>query len=361
MSPQISIVTPTFNRKSTLPDLLASLEQQQGTIEWEWIAVDDGSTDGSWEWLQEAAANDSRVRALRREGHPKGANRCRNQGMDSARGDLVVFFDSDDILMPEALANRVAAMESAGPEIDFLAWQAEIFREQPGDLGTLWNFGLGGDPLTRFFALDPPWPVSGPTWRREYLQRLGVRWREKLPSWQDYVWHAEILQHSPNFQMVCARDHQVRMEGETHKTTAEVFKKRPVKHLRAQETEVRRLVTICRLAKTLNPERRYWLATNFGLFANDYAMTGSRAQALGILFRGAISLPAEIPYFLRAAWFHSFSRSRLAQLAKLSNTEQGFLPGRRPRCGEYRFRGSVSMLENPSPPESTAAYFPSPN
>ncbi len=205
--PRISVIIPTKNRRDLLVQTLASVvAQTEG--DWEAIVVDDGSTDGTLGYLRAAAREDERIRVLRRRGPIGGACVARNQGLAAARSDTIVFLDSDDILEPFALEDRLAALAQK-PEIDFLVNQARCFRQQPGDMNTLWNVdppGLTPDAdIDRFLRRDIPWQTTGATWRRRALARLssprchGPRggglgpWDEHAPSGQDLEMHVRAL------------------------------------------------------------------------------------------------------------------------------------------------------------------------
>ncbi len=97
--PSVSIVLPTFNRRSTLPRAIKSVLAQTWT-DWELIVVDDGSTDGSAD-LVEAIA-DPRVRLARQSN--RGAAAARNHGLSLCRGRWITFLDSDDEWLPNFLA-----------------------------------------------------------------------------------------------------------------------------------------------------------------------------------------------------------------------------------------------------------------
>ncbi len=105
MSPRLSVIIPTRNALSTLPRAMASaLALPLDPIEI--VVIDDGSTDGTWEWLEAATARDPRIVKLRRTAN-HGVSAARNAGIAVARAPLVGFLDADDIWQPEAIAARV--------------------------------------------------------------------------------------------------------------------------------------------------------------------------------------------------------------------------------------------------------------
>ena len=92
-----SVVIPTYNRLPILQKCLQALQQQQLVdeiaIKYEIVLVDDGSTDGTLEWLKENATNFPHVRSLSQ--NHAGPAAARNLGVQHARGDIIVFIDSD--------------------------------------------------------------------------------------------------------------------------------------------------------------------------------------------------------------------------------------------------------------------------
>ncbi len=102
--PKVSVIVPVYNDKSHIDALLRSLLEQDFE-EYEIIAVDDRSTDGSWERL-ETYTDDPRLRALRSPVNG-GSGKCRNIGASQARGDIIAFIDSDCEAKPDWLAKLV--------------------------------------------------------------------------------------------------------------------------------------------------------------------------------------------------------------------------------------------------------------
>lgn len=142
----ISIVTPIHNGLEFFPATVASV-QAQTRGDWEWLVVDDGSTDGSLEYCLAIAERDSRVRVLR---HPNGANlgqsASRNLAIRHVSGDFLALLDCDDLWIPEKLDRDIATF-ARHPRANFLysrilnwydwANPPEVsVRNQPGVLGT---------------------------------------------------------------------------------------------------------------------------------------------------------------------------------------------------------------------------------
>ena len=83
MSPRLSVIIPTRNALATLPRAMASaLALPLDPIEI--VVIDDGSTDGTWEWLEAATARDPRIVKLRRTAN-HGVSAARNAGIAVAR------------------------------------------------------------------------------------------------------------------------------------------------------------------------------------------------------------------------------------------------------------------------------------
>ncbi len=87
----VSCVIPTKNRIAFLPHAIESVLGQEGGEVDEVILVDDGSSDGTVEFVQERYP---RVKVIRGEG--LGPGRARNAGASAASGEVLMFLDSDD-------------------------------------------------------------------------------------------------------------------------------------------------------------------------------------------------------------------------------------------------------------------------
>ena len=106
----VSIILPVFNAERFLPQCLYSILRQTYQ-NWELIAVDDGSKDGSMEILKSYGKRDGRIHIISKKN--EGVSIARNIALEHAHGDYIYFVDSDDIVMPEGLMILVKAMESS--------------------------------------------------------------------------------------------------------------------------------------------------------------------------------------------------------------------------------------------------------
>lgn len=106
-SPCVSIITAAYNAAPFIERTIASVLDQDWT-DFEWIVVDDGSSDRTPDRV--AAVQDERVRLIRRpNGGPSAA---RNTGLAEARGQLVALLDHDDVWFPQRLSLLVAALDA---------------------------------------------------------------------------------------------------------------------------------------------------------------------------------------------------------------------------------------------------------
>lgn len=109
-----SVIVPVYNVAAYLPACLDSLLAQTDP-DFEIVAVNDGSTDGSADILFQYADRDKRVRIIsKRNG---GLSDARNAGIAQARGRYIACVDSDDLVREDFLASLVKQLEETGSQI----------------------------------------------------------------------------------------------------------------------------------------------------------------------------------------------------------------------------------------------------
>ena len=185
----ISIVIPNFNKARYLEEALNSIKDQTHS-NWEVIIVDDGSTDNSVEILERYCHAHSGFRLIHREEEPKGAPHCRNIGVEAAKGDFVIFMDSDDLITKTCLEHRLREFQ-AYPYCDFMVFPCGTFYSEIGDNAMVWKVPVDKH-LERFLSHEIPWTMTGPMWKRSVLNLVG-EFDTDFPRFQDLEFHTRAL------------------------------------------------------------------------------------------------------------------------------------------------------------------------
>ena len=274
-APLVSVITPTRNRAALLREALDSVAAQTLT-EWEHIVVDDGSDDGTAEMMAARAAADPRVSYIVRQTPNPGANVCRNLGIRAAKAPLVVLLDSDDLLEPACLEQRLAVM-SRNADLDFATFQTGIFVTTPGDRSRVLDDQLIGDDLCRFLYFEAPWIITSPTWRRETLLRLGL-FDEALLSWQDIELHVRAIAAGCRYLRFAEVDHHVRWQFEPTKVSVE--QRRSPRHLEGATDVIERLEAHVRGGPGMNWVRQRALCALYFLVAELWVERGELGPGL---------------------------------------------------------------------------------
>jgi glycosyltransferase involved in cell wall biosynthesis len=185
----VSIIIPNYNKADYIEETLQSI-QNQFFQNWEAIIVDDGSNDNSIEIIHKYTQNDGRFKFIQRDREPKGGSVCRNIGLANAKGDFILFLDSDDLLIPRTLENRLQAFEKY-PDKDFLVFPMGTFKNQIGDNNSMW-IPQKDNHLKDFLAHDLPWHTMSPIWKKDFLLKLDG-FDEEFPRLQDVELHTRAL------------------------------------------------------------------------------------------------------------------------------------------------------------------------
>ncbi|MBA2850515.1 glycosyltransferase involved in cell wall biosynthesis [Methanococcus maripaludis] len=110
-NPLVSVIMPNYNNEKYLPEAIESILNQ--TYEnFEFIIIDDCSTDDSWNIIQNYVKKDNRIKAFKNEKNLKIV-KTRNKGFElmSKNSKYIAIFDSDDVSMPKRLEKQVNFLE----------------------------------------------------------------------------------------------------------------------------------------------------------------------------------------------------------------------------------------------------------
>ncbi len=134
-NPLVSVYTPTYNSGDYLKEAYRSLREQTYQ-NWEWVVMDDCSSDGTWERLNEMQKEDVRVRPFRSAKRMGKIGAVKDAATKLAMGSILVELDHDDMLTDRALEEVRSAFD-ADPEVGFVYSNSSNFFEN----GTFQRFG----------------------------------------------------------------------------------------------------------------------------------------------------------------------------------------------------------------------------
>lgn len=184
--PLVSILLPVHNAGKTLRLALRSL-LEQSLRDWELIAVDDGSTDGSRALIEQAAACDTRVRLLRLP--HRGLVHALQEGLNAASAPWIARADADDVCHRHRLELQLRRAD-ASPRVDALATRVRPLGQTGEGMGRYieWQNGLiTHEAISRSLFIESP--LAHPTMllRREALDAAGgyrdAGWAEDFDLW----------------------------------------------------------------------------------------------------------------------------------------------------------------------------------
>ena len=234
-APKTTVIIPTYNRRSRLESAIESCLANSDDVDVQIIVVDDGSTDGTREWL--SALQDHRIRTILQPN--QGAPAARNAGLESAEGRYIKFLDDDDELAPRSLQTEIERLEGTDASLTYGAVQirtpsgtsyTRISSDEYDLVGELMRDGVAAHPHAFLY-------------HRSVLD--GVWWDETLTYYQDtdFIFRVASRGVSATRLEDTVALHN-RHEGD--RITTRVKRSRPV-----IEQQKRRIETILRSLETL--------------------------------------------------------------------------------------------------------------
>ncbi len=223
--PQVSIIMATYNRAHLIGETLHSI-LNQNLEDWECIIIDDGSTDDTAEVVKGFTSSDPRFQYTSRNSkYNKGLPGCRNQGLDIAKGEYLIFFDDDDIVHPHNLDTCIDQLSD--PQLKFCRYEKKPFS---GDAPS--NFDGYLPEKKSFFDIQKidkmitgeiPFASCCVMWKKCCFDR--VRFKEDLMYAEEWECYSRILSQglkgiSLNSVLYYNRKHK-------HSNTGEFYRKDP--------------------------------------------------------------------------------------------------------------------------------------
>jgi len=197
-SPIISIIIPTYNRAKIIGKTLETI-MNQTYQNWECIIIDDQSDDNTFEVIKEFSKKDSRIKYFKRpESLTKGPSSCRNYGFLMSKGDLIQWFDSDDLYNKEALENYVLKFNSL---TDAVVAKLEIIDLKSGKK-LKENCIFSNNLIEDYFTGKVSFYVCGPMWKRDFLEKQQLLFDASIRNLDDWDFNLRMLYKNPKIEYI---------------------------------------------------------------------------------------------------------------------------------------------------------------
>ncbi len=230
--PDVSVVVPVYNTRPYLTRCLNSLVGQTiGTDRMKIVAVDDGSTDGSGRVLDRYARRHPGVLTVIHQANSGGPAGPCNRALDLATGRYIFFVGADDWLGLDALRRLVSAADEYGSDVvlgkvvgvNSRHIHQDIFARNQVDID------LANSPLPRSLG-------NTKLFRRDLLDRYGLRYREDMPIASDQPFTLEACYRAGRISVLADYDYYyaVRRLSATNIT----YLSQPLERLRTAEVVV---------------------------------------------------------------------------------------------------------------------------
>lgn len=210
MFPKISIVVPVYNSARYLRECLDSICSQTFN-DWEIVAIDDGGSDESPAILDKYACRDERIRVIHKQNG--GVSEARNDGLAAAKGDYVLFVDSDDWIDKGSLQVYWDEACRSGADVvitDHWTWKengSEIeHRFFARDFVTSEKLGIQDMQRMVLYRGYSPYPSSSCSYmfsalwskliRRQLLVENGIQFSKALKLYEDGLFALQVFQFS---------------------------------------------------------------------------------------------------------------------------------------------------------------------
>jgi glycosyltransferase involved in cell wall biosynthesis len=190
----ISIIIPSYNRAHLISETLDSIIVQTYT-NWECIIVDDGSKDNTKEILSEYCKRDNRFQYHQRpKNRIKGGSAARNYGFALSKGEYINWFDSDDIMLPNFLKEKIKIFNIES-DLDVVFSYGAYFEKNEKELKVskpkLESLTILDYVKNNFYLI-----THGPLWKREFLNDK-ILFDENRLKLQDTEFHFRMLLKQP--------------------------------------------------------------------------------------------------------------------------------------------------------------------
>jgi len=177
---KISVLMPVYNGEKYLDEAITSILSQTFK-DFEFVIVDDCSTDGSWKIIQKYAQQDRRI-VSKRNGENLRTTKTLNEGLRITRGKYIARMDADDWSYPDRLEKQYEFMEKH-PEVGVSGGAIEICNKDLKVLNVR-KYPLADSEARKIIFRYSPFAHPATIWRKSDVEKVGG-YNERIPLSQD--------------------------------------------------------------------------------------------------------------------------------------------------------------------------------
>lgn len=193
--PNLTIIIPFLNRKQLFKNTLESISNQKDVEHvTNLVLVDNGSTDGATEMAKEWIENrcPKWVKPILIEEKRKAPSIARNRGLQMCETEWVMFFDSDDLMRPEHIANVQKAIR-IHQHADLIHWSVTFEGRNAHHIKRAKLQGIEID-----LVMHGVWSTQRYVVKRKFLKQSG-NWNENVIAWDDWELSLRLFLNKPKY------------------------------------------------------------------------------------------------------------------------------------------------------------------
>lgn len=199
VNPLISVIVPIYNVEKYIADCISSIITQSYK-NLELILVDDGSTDNSYAICESFCKKDRRIRLT--TVNRGGVSKARNIGIEKSKGEYLLFVDSDDILLPDALLHYVNNVNQTNADIVKSGWEAHYY---DGRIKTyVHNENVISHNCSEFFTLVQKTIYDTYIWNTLFKREIvaDIRFDISLCWLEDHIFSLQCFTKGKTFSLI---------------------------------------------------------------------------------------------------------------------------------------------------------------
>lgn len=190
MVPKVSVIMSVYSDERYVRESVESILNQTFT-DFEFIIIDDGSEDSTWDILTEYADQDQRLRLFKNTKNI-GLTRSLNKGLQVAQGEYIARQDSDDISLPERLEKQNRFLENKLEYVVVGSWGIAI-NEKETTIGVI-QPEHGFETILCNMLFGNRLIHSSTVYRKNWINKIG-RYNESFSATQDYDLWLRVIAH----------------------------------------------------------------------------------------------------------------------------------------------------------------------